>query len=124
MSKVSAAREREVGTLYLPEVRRFAQTVTRAFQGILSVEARRHAGLVDDDGRMGRTLVDSLVVLEANLPTDDDAAVLELRLLPGEARSLAALLTRAADEVELNLGPEVADRNAFGFGRQVERAGL
>ncbi len=46
------------------------------------------------------------------------------RLLPGEARSLAALLTRAADEVELHLGPEVVDRNAFTFGREVERAGL
>jgi len=57
-------------------------------------------------------------------PTDPDPDDLELRLLPGEARSLAAMLTRAADEVELNLGPEVVDRNAFQFGREIERAGL
>ncbi len=40
---------------------------------------------------------------------------------PAEARSLAAILSRAADEVELHDGPLVADRNAFEFGREMER---
>lgn len=114
------------GGLYLPEVRRFAETVTRAYQGGLSVDTRRPAGLVPNvDGRPGGTFVDSAVMLHVNPPTDDDdAVVLELRLLPGEARSLAAMLTRAADEVELGDGPLVMDRNAFEFGREVERGGL
>ena len=116
----------ETNGLFLPEIRRIPDTVTRACQGEVDVEPRRHAGWVPSvDGRPGNTILDSVVALFVHPPTDDDRADgLELRLLPGEARSLAAMLSRAADVVELNEGPLVADRNAFELGRDAERAGL
>ncbi len=117
------SREREIGTLFLPETRRLSGVVTRASQGVLGVETRRSGHIPHDNGQPGATVADSTVALEVNPPTDGGDE-LELRLLPGEARSLAAMLTRAADEVELHLGPEVADLRAFEWGREAERAGL
>ena len=55
---VDGEREREVGHLSLPEVRRLPEVVTRAQQGGLGVEARRQAGWVESDVEARRAIVE------------------------------------------------------------------
>lgn len=85
------SREREVGVLFLPETRRLADVVTRAAQGVLGVATGQDGHIPHVDGSQGVTIADSIVTLSIEPPSDGGV---ELRLLPGEARSLAAILTR------------------------------
>lgn len=79
--------ECSVAEVWLPEVRRCRDTVTRPAGGTLVVNVER-------DDSAGGPVSDSVVTVRNGSLGDGERLVL---LLPGEARDLAAALLRATD---------------------------
>ncbi|MDQ6641981.1 MAG: hypothetical protein M3Y66_05735 [Actinomycetota bacterium] len=85
--------------MFLTERRRSEHFVTRADQGIIAVGSADQILLQDPEQEEGKVCIaDEVVVLSwEERGYDPRRHFLELQLLPGEARSLAAALIRGAD---------------------------
>ena len=98
--RVDAEQDFTVGAVWLPETRRSIGSVTRPYQGRIEVtvsgvqprEPGRHA------------VPDKTVSLEWWNASDDDVTMTKIEFLPGEARSIAALLIGGADKIDRGHG--------------------
>ena len=89
--RADAEQPTAIGAVWLPEVRRSPGSVTRPSQGLLDITVSGHAS------NTAGTALDSTLTIYWSC---GDTRV-EIKVLAGEARSVAAILTRGADMIDI-----------------------